>query len=77
MRAILGLTWQRVDFERGLIDLSDPSRPVTNKRRSVVPMNAMLRASLMEARPAPDAAERVRNIARRALAAAREAMEHV
>jgi integrase len=51
-RAILGLTWQRVDFERGLIDLRDPSSPVTNKRRSVVPMNAMLRAALMEARPA-------------------------
>lgn len=51
--AILDLTWDRVDFERGLIDLSteaeiaDPNR---RKNRPTVPMNRSLRAALAEAR---------------------------
>jgi integrase len=48
-RAVLGLTWDRVDFAGGRIDLRDPDRPVTNKRRQLVPMAAMARAALSEA----------------------------
>lgn len=49
--AILDLTWDRVDFERGKVDLRlSASGP--RKGRAVVPMNATLRAALMEARPA-------------------------
>lgn len=43
--AILDLTWQRVDFERGVIDLRLPDG-VTRKGRAVVPMNRMARAAL-------------------------------
>jgi integrase len=48
--AILGLTWSRVSFETGLIDLADPMLPKTKKGRAVVPMNATARAALSEAR---------------------------
>jgi integrase len=48
--AILSLTWDRVDFERGRILLADPNRPETRKGRAVVPMNKMARAALSEAR---------------------------
>lgn len=44
--AILDLTWDRVDFERGLIDLNPAGRRQTAKRRPVVPMNAELREAL-------------------------------
>jgi integrase len=37
--AILELTWDRVDFERGTIDLNPPGRRRTRKRRPVVPLN--------------------------------------
>lgn len=47
--AILDLTWDRVDFERGLIDLNPAGRRQTAKRRPVVTMNAELRAALEEA----------------------------
>lgn len=47
--AILELTWDRVDFERGLIDLSSESE-VERKHRPTVPMNRTLRAALAEAR---------------------------
>lgn len=47
--AILDLTWDRVDFERGLIDLNPPGRKQTAKRRPVVPMNDELREALLEA----------------------------
>ena len=50
MGALLGLTWDRVDFERGLVDLNDPSRPRTKKRRALVRMNDTARAALSEAR---------------------------
>lgn len=46
--AILELTWDRVDFARGLISLSKGDDP-TNKRRATVPMNARLRESLKDA----------------------------
>lgn len=49
MAAILDLTWDRVNFERGTIDLNPPGRHKTNKRRTVVPMNSRARAALEEA----------------------------
>lgn len=49
--AILELTWDRVDFERGVVDLRlDRTGP--RKGRAVVPMNAGLRAALQDARQA-------------------------
>lgn len=49
--AILDLTWLRVDFERGQINLRvDDIGP--RKGRAVVPMNATLRAALESARQA-------------------------
>lgn len=47
--AILDLTWDRVNFETGLIDFRVPGRPVTKKRRTVAPMGA-LRSPLLHAR---------------------------
>jgi integrase len=47
--AILDLTWDRVDFERGLIDLSTESEN-RRKNRPTVPMNRSLRAALAEAK---------------------------
>lgn len=49
--AILELTWDRVDMERGLINLRT-SENTTRKGRAVVPMNSGLRAALQEAREA-------------------------
>jgi integrase len=46
--AILDLTWDRVDFERGVINLRLPDG-VTRKGRAVVPMNRMTRAALQTA----------------------------
>lgn len=46
--AILDLTWQRVDFGRGVIDLREPDG-LTRKGRAVVPMNRMARAALESA----------------------------
>lgn len=43
--AILDLEWNRVDFERGVIDLRLPDG-ITRKGRAVVPMNRMARAAL-------------------------------
>jgi len=43
--AVLDLTWQRVDMERGVIDLRLPDG-VTRKGRAVVPINRMARAAL-------------------------------
>lgn len=37
--AILELTWPRVDFERGTVDLNPSGRRQTRKRRPVVPLN--------------------------------------
>lgn len=47
--AILELTWDRVDFERGLIDLNPAGRKQTAKKRPTIKMNADLRAALEEA----------------------------
>lgn len=44
--AILDLTWDRVDFGRGLIDLNPAGRKQTAKRRPVVPIADDLRAAL-------------------------------
>lgn len=44
--AILELTWDRVDFTRGLIDLNPAGRRQTAKRRPVVSMNDELREAL-------------------------------
>ncbi|MGQ3486075.1 tyrosine-type recombinase/integrase [Roseovarius pacificus] len=49
--AILDLTWDRVDFDRGVIDLRLPDG-LTRKGRAVVPMNRMARAALESAHPA-------------------------
>jgi integrase len=46
--AMLELTWDRVDFVRGQIDLRTAEANRT-KRRSIVPMNKTLRAALTEA----------------------------
>lgn len=37
--SIENLAWNRVDMERRLIDFREPGRPVTNKRREIVPMS--------------------------------------
>lgn len=49
--AILELTWDRVDMDRGQIDLRTEGA-ATRKGRAVVPINAGLRAALQEAREA-------------------------
>lgn len=48
--AILELEWDRVDFEKGLINLDNPQRDRTNKGRALVPMNDMARAALQQAK---------------------------
>lgn len=52
MGAILDLTWDRIDFERGQIVLDNPERDRTAKGRALVPMNESARAALLEARDA-------------------------
>lgn len=47
--AILELTWDRVDFDRKLIDLNPAGRKQTSKRRPVVRMNDELCEALEEA----------------------------
>jgi integrase len=53
--AILELTWDRVDFDSGTIDLHLAERPnplskASRKGRAKVPMNNLARAALLEAR---------------------------
>jgi integrase len=48
--ALLELTWDRCDFERGLIDLRNPSITRPHKGRAIVPMNRTVRAALLESR---------------------------
>jgi integrase len=50
--AILGLTWDRVDLERGRIDLRDPGVAKSRKGRAVVPISDALRPVLIEAHAA-------------------------
>jgi integrase len=40
--AILGLRWTQVDLVRGRVDFNEPSRPITNKRRPVIPIPRQL-----------------------------------
>jgi integrase len=47
--AILELTWDRVDFERGTVDLNPSGRRQTRKRRPVVPLNDDALEALREA----------------------------
>lgn len=44
--AILDLEWDRVDFDSGIIDFNPRLRPITKKRRAIVPMNNTLRSAL-------------------------------
>ncbi len=48
--AILGVTWDRVDMERGRIDFTDPELAITKKRRTVVPVAGEVIAALRDAR---------------------------
>jgi len=48
--ALLGLTWVRCDFDRGLIDLRDPTIPGRHKGRAIVPMSRTAKAALVEAK---------------------------
>lgn len=50
MSALLELTWDRVDLDRGVIDLNPGGRHETNKRRAVVPIAKKADAELREAR---------------------------
>jgi site-specific recombinase XerC len=47
--AVLGLTWDRVDFERGKIDLRDPTIRTPHKGRAITPMTRQARAVLRDA----------------------------
>lgn len=53
-RAIEELTWDRVDFEKGLIDYYVPGTRRTKKRRAVVPIADDLLRHLENARAWPD-----------------------
>lgn len=48
--AILDLTWDRCDMERGLIHLGNPDVRTIRKGRAAVPMNDTARAALSETR---------------------------
>lgn len=47
--AVLDLTWDRVNFDTGLIDYRKPGRAQTKKRRTVSPMTPALRRALLHA----------------------------
>lgn len=48
--AILELTWDRVDFDRRMIQLRDPDDKVKRKGRAVVPINNTLMTALRDAK---------------------------
>jgi len=48
--ALLDLTWDRCNFERGEINLRDPDMTRPHKGRAIVPMNRTVRAALAEAK---------------------------
>jgi integrase len=48
-KALLELTWDRVDFQRGLIDLNPGGRRQTAKRRPVVPIASYALQPLLDA----------------------------
>lgn len=54
--AIRGLTWDRVDPDRRLIDFADPEKQATKKGRAIVPINRTLSKILEEARPRAESA---------------------
>jgi integrase len=49
--ALLELTWDRVNFTAGTIELNPEDRVQTSKHRATVPMNDQLREALEEAKP--------------------------
>ncbi len=51
--AVLELTREQCDLDRGLIDLNPPGRVQTKKRRPVVPMPDFLRPWIKQAPPGP------------------------
>lgn len=81
MEAILGLTWDRVNFATGMIDFNDPfDRRRGMKGRAQVPMNKKLRAILIQAKKAAVspfvveyAGKRVGNVKKGIAAAAKRA----
>lgn len=44
--SILALTWDRVNWQTGMIDFQEPDKPITGKRRSIVPMTKALRLEM-------------------------------
>ncbi len=50
--AILDLKWEQVNLDLGTIDFNPAGRDITNKRRTVVPINARLRVALDKAKKA-------------------------
>jgi integrase len=79
--AILGLTWDRCDFEREKINLKDPFAKVYSKGRAIVPMNRTAKAALIEMRQGAMtpfviewAGDRVRSIKKGMASAARAAV---
>lgn len=49
--AALDLTWDRVDFKQGLVDLRSPTSAIRGRKgRAVVPMTESLRTALLEAK---------------------------
>lgn len=48
--AVLGLTWDRIDFAAGVADLREPGRKETKKRRSIVPLAPVASAYLLPQR---------------------------
>lgn len=82
--AILDLTWDRVDFDRKLIDLNPPGRRQTAKKRPVVRMNAELEEALQSAYAARQCeyvvergAQRVKNVKKAFQAASDRSGIHV
>lgn len=48
--AALELTWDRVDFERGMINLRNPFDRSRRKGRATIPMNELLKTELLHAK---------------------------
>ena len=46
MSALLDLKWSQVNMDKGFIDLNPAGRDITNKRRSIVPINDRAREAL-------------------------------
>lgn len=48
--ALLDLTWDRCDFDSGMIALTDPGDMARRKGRATIPMNRSVKAAMLEAR---------------------------